>query len=928
MAGLRAHARRAVAKVVAGMVAGVMAGAALALPSAPPAAARGEELLRADFTGGMAGWRAVTGSLSEWTTAEGRATVDTRGQTSGRYLTLDPRLDLPENYEVTARVRVEATGGASSRPFNLITDWADPADVRAANLAAQVMPGGGITVARPLATTTVCSGPGPLVVQGDWFDLTVRRARGVVVVEIAGERVASVAAREGSGTIGIGVYLAKVSIDSLVARTLPQIPSDHPTQPGGCSWSAAAKLVVVNQSGYDLEGPKRFTAPKAADGTAFTVVDEGGAVRFSGAVRGGVGDFTAFRPADAGPYRVVVEGSGSSFDFGIGPAWTFRVAYRRAIEFMSGTRCYFGDAGVSWAGFNASQCGWSVMWRDGDTYSFEIPTLVDLYAANPSAFEGLRLDTAVYKGLRHPLPADAPEIVRLIAWGTEMLLDARVNTTLWKEQLASFLAAYPDLSPWVPRALYEEVRDYLFPIWGQQERGRFNSAYDYTAHTGDLFQTYTQLGTGKGEFPPGHSIRPNLDMYEVALREGRADAGRYLAAATANARWIVDNLDWADPRTTKGQRQSEYVTVPSLVRFLTEYPGHAPSGLLAKIEAWARTAVDRSGNLWDFRKYSADRWTIPSFSGGGTGSDPNETGNVAGFAAPALAAAGVVRDASLAARLREVAAAHVDNIFGRNPTGRHATYRATTERWGFEGADLGWFSEYQGGVGMLQGVPGVLDGSPKNGHYPFNPAVGNIGHTEGWVSFNTAWNASLAWLAADRTAVRLLGPDGAPVTRVQPDSPVTVELTAPLNLTAGALDSAEVEVRVGDEVVEVAVKESAPDATTLRGVITPSQLGASPGEVLVASYGHGDFARSVRAPVTACARDSAPTVVVGEADSGVPNAEDPQGCSLAQRLGLDRDWPDHGSLVSYVARESRALAAEGLLTVAQRARLISTVAGS
>ncbi|GAA2389816.1 hypothetical protein GCM10010404_53710 [Nonomuraea africana] len=921
MAGLRARVRRAVAAVVAGAT-------TLALLAAPPAAAQGEELLRADFSDGMAGWRAVTGSLSEWTTADGHATVDTRGQTSGRYLTVDPRLDLPESYEVSARVRVAATSGASSRPVNLITDWADPADLRAANLAAQVLPGGEIMVARPLATTTVCSGPGPLVVPGDWFDLTVRRARGVVVVEIAGERVASVAARDGSGTIGLGVYLAKISIDSLVVRTLPQIPADHPTQPAGCSWSAGGKLVMVNQSGYDLEGPKRFTAPKAADGTGFTVVDEGGAVRFSGAVRGGVGDFTAFRPADAGPYRVVVEGSGTSFNFGVGPAWTFRVAYRRAIEFMSGTRCYFGDAGVSWAGFNASQCGWSVMWRDGDTYSFEIPTLVDLYAANPSAFEGLRIDTAVYKGLRHPLPADAPEIVRLIAWGAEMLLDARVTTTLWKEQLAAFLAAYPDLSPWVPRALYEEVRDYLFPIWGQQQRDRFNSVYDYTAHTGDLFQTYTQLGTGKGEFPPGHSIRPNLDMYEVALREGRADAGRYLAAAAANARWIVENLDWADPRTTKGQRQSEHITVPSLVRFLTEYPGDAPDGLQAKIEAWARTAADRSGNLWDFRKYSADRWTIPSFSGGGAGTDPNETGNVAGFAAPALAAAGVVRDAGLAARLREIAAAHVDNIFGRNPTGRHATYRATTERWGFEGADLGWFSEYQGGVGMLQGVPGVLDGSPKNGHYPFDPTVGNIGHTEGWVSFNTAWNASLAWLAADRTAVRLLDSAGAPITRAQPDSPVTVELTAPLNLAAGALDSAKVEVRVGDEVVEVAVKETAQDATTFRGVITPAQLGAAPGEVLVASYGHGDFARSARAPVTACAKDPEDTVVVAGADTGVPNAEDAQGCSVAQRLGLDRTWPDHGSLVSYVARESRGLVGEALLTAAQRATLISTVARS
>ena len=46
-----------------------------------------------------------------------------------------------------------------------------------------------------------------------------------------------------------------------------------------------------------------------------------------------------------------------------------------------------------------------------------------------------------------------------------------------------------------------------------------------------------------GEFPPGHSIVPNLRMWQVAEREGRADAPQYLDAALAQAQWIVDNVD-------------------------------------------------------------------------------------------------------------------------------------------------------------------------------------------------------------------------------------------------------------------------------------------------------------------------------------------------------------------------------------------------
>ncbi len=883
--------------------------------AAGPASAE-EPLFADDFSTGMGGWRAVTGSLDEWTiggTEFPYTTVDTVAQASGRYITPDPALVLPESYEIRVRARIDAFGASDAVPLNVLTDWTDTSGPRVGNLALQVAGLSTIRMSRPIGAAE-CVGAGPVLETGQWFDVTLTRANDILVAEIDGERVAAVRAGADGGTVGLGVYRGRTSISSIAVFPLDGAPAGHPTQPTGCDWTGPGtpddeQPVILNQSGFNTDRPKRFTAPKAEDGARFAVVDESGAERYTGEVTGGVGDFSAFRPAAGeGDYRVLVTGTageGESAPFGIGPSWLERVSYENAVEFMSGSRCYFGDAAASDVGWHSPRCRWSVMWRDGDTYSFEVPTLIDLFSANPSAFEGMRLEDAVYRGMSYELPADTPEVVRMIAWGVDRMLAHDVNHTLWKGQLAAFLRAYPDLAEWIPVEMYEDVRDYLFPLWGHQPHDRFTSAYDYTPHTADLFQTYTQVGTGKGEFPPGHSIRANLDMYDVALREGRSDAAAYLDAARRNAAWIVGNLDWTDPLTTKGQRMSEHITVTALVDFLRRYPSEAPAGTAAKITEWASVAVGRSDNLWDFRKYSDDRWTIPSFTGGG-GEDPNETGNLAGFAAPALAAASVVDDPALAQRLRELAVAAVDNIFGRNPTGRHASYRAATEQWGFEGAELGWFSEFQGGAGILQGVPGVLDGSPKNAHFPYNPGVGNIGHSEGWVAFNTAWNESLAWLADAETSVRVV--DGA------------VELTAPLDLDTTALDRATVQVRVGSGApVDLAVEQVSADVATFRGALDTDALGAEPGDVVTVSYGLGSF--TARTSVTVVAADACPdghpadvTVTFGGVDSGVVNHDRGDGCTFLDLVDARGPFADHGALVRAVRDTSSQWFADGLLT--------------
>ncbi|MEV4173282.1 hypothetical protein [Nonomuraea sp. NPDC049709] len=592
--------------------------------------------------------------------------------------------------------------------------------------------------------------------------------------------------------------------------------------------------VLVNQSGYDLTGPKRLTAPGAADGTPFTITRDGSTV-FSGTVKGGVGDFTAFRPASAGPYVATVNG-GTSHPFGIGPYWTYRVAVQRAVDFMVQTRCAHGDAGklvfTDPKGPHCNRGNTGVAWRDDHQFSFSLQSLIELYLSNPDAFTRSP-GTGRYDGLAVPAAPDAPEIVKLINWGVDLYLQGRVNHDLLKEQLAWFVHAYPHLERWIPREQYLKARDHLTATWGDPARDRWNW-YDIP-HSADLFQTYTVIGTGKGMFPPGHSIVPNLMMYDVARRDGLPEPQRYLDAARAQVDWIVDNLDWTDPATTKGQRMSEHVTMESLAYYAARYPSAA---LRTKIEQWADVVIARSENMWDFRKYSDSLWIIPEF---------NEPGNVAGLPAAALAAARVLDDPARETALRRIAAGHIDHVFGRNPADAHFSHDAATPG-GFEGVERGWPKEYPPGhgAGELEEVQGVLDGSPKEASYPYVPDA-DLGYTEGWVAFNTAWNASLAQLAVDRTSIRHSTP--------RPGGPLTVRLRAPLNLDATARETGTLRATSSSGDSEtITVTESGPSALDFTGTIRTASgrarpgdgiLQLGPGQSVTLSYGLGAFATTV-----------------------------------------------------------------------------------
>lgn len=602
--------------------------------------------------------------------------------------------------------------------------------------------------------------------------------------------------------------------------------------------------VLVNQSGYELNKPKRFTAPLASNGTPFYLKKVGNTtVLFSGTVSNNLGDFTGFNPSDPGEYVVEVGGE-VSVPFSIGPYWIQRVSVKPALDFMIGSRAYVGTT----SGHTNTE-----MWRDGCQYAFEIPSLLHQYWANPSAYDRMPVTVNYVAGYGDldPPAANSPDIIKLVHWGLDRILKTSLNHTLLKEQLAYFLFTYPEIKQYITQNTYNAVRDYAFNIWRTEDRSRYSwGGYEVT-HTGNLLQVYTQIGSGKGTFPPGHSVIPNLLMYEVAKREGRADYMDYFNAAYNQTTWIINNLDWNDPTTTKGQRMSERVTMEGLAYFQKNYPALAPPGLLNKITSWADIMIARSNNMWDFRKYddpadgsgTGNIWIIPSF---------NEPGNVAGFPAAALAACQALSDPAKADRLRQIAYSQVDNVFGRNPFGRHFSHDASRD---FEGVESGWFVEYQGGAGELNNVLGVLDASPKEASYPYNPSA-DYGYTEGWVNFNTAWNEALAFLAVEDTAVKVFDQSfGTEINTVSPGQTIGAQLKAPLNFIYNAVESGQINiVSSSGDTEKLTVNEVTVNNLNFRVTVNVSTAAANSGDGIIQapvsgwfaiSYGYGFFKKEV-----------------------------------------------------------------------------------
>jgi hypothetical protein len=538
-----------------------------------------------------------------------------------------------------------------------------------------------------------------------------------------------------------------------------------------------AQPVAVTQVGYETGKPKRFTAPNATDGTRFSIRPAGGGdPLFHGEIRGGIGDFSAFKPADSSEHFIVaLEGSPKvvSDPFLIRADLFREQFWHAAVDFLIDTRSAVGSHPSAFGG---------CPWRDGNYYDAILPALVMFYLADPEGVKAMprQLDWEADKSRvtapdfvfidkdpggkgfmdavkayyeLEPPAADAPDVVKLIHWGAGMYLvnpksqDIMGDPTKLKihpqtvEQMAYVVWAWPALKQWLPQSFHDKVRDFVFANWSPSLE--ISPWWDPKTYLTPEALTEKNPMAGllhpyKGRHAPGHSIVPNLLMHEVAKREGRKDADVYLDAAVNQAAWCVKNLDWNDPRTTKGHRMSEHRTIPNLVWLLQKYPDKAPAGLKEKINEWVDVVLSRSDNMWDYRRYDLqDHWSIPKL---------NDVGNLLSFPAIATAASWEVEDPAKKARLEELSIAAIDHVFGRNP--RLAAAPAKPEM-GFPEVDRGWPKHHpENKCARLETCRGSISSAPGTEMFPFNPN-GAYRHAEGWVNYGAAWCMSLAYLRFD-----------------------------------------------------------------------------------------------------------------------------------------------------------------------------------
>ncbi|WP_105016408.1 hypothetical protein [Polaribacter porphyrae] len=519
--------------------------------------------------------------------------------------------------------------------------------------------------------------------------------------------------------------------------------------------------VCVNQVAHNINAPKRFTVPTAnADLVYYVVEKESDKVLFKGTLKNKIGDFTKFKPKTnsfSKEYFIRVKdsifGDSDSYPFLVAEEAIQKTAYQSAVDFMNDARSMVGTHPSAYGG---------CPWRDGAYYTFEVPSMVMMYLSNPEVFEKMKVSInynkekekilsssfnptkepsdkkalsiiqSYYSELENPKDLKAPDIIQMIRFGIGWYLldpntkDPSGDELGWQihnqtvEQFAFFLYGYPAYQKYISHSFYNKVLQKTLKLWDE---------------TG-LFKVITKIGTPKGRHCLGHSILPNLLMYEVAKRENLSTANLFLEAAYNQTKWVIENVDWKDPKYTKGQRISEPRLITGLSHFQKNYPEFAPKGLLKKINAWSKEVIRLSENEWDFRRYDLNKnWTLPSF---------NEAGNVIGFPACALSVAMVTKDKQIKDRLVQIAYAHIDNFNGRNPTKDHC---ANNPEKGFIGVDSGWkYGDPRHDVcARLETVRGALCSLPGTEMYPFNP-LGKPRHGEGWTVYNSNWNLTLAYL--------------------------------------------------------------------------------------------------------------------------------------------------------------------------------------
>lgn len=498
----------------------------------------------------------------------------------------------------------------------------------------------------------------------------------------------------------------------------------------------------INQCGYDVVKPKRATVIYVPDGTAFLVKSTSDdSTKYSGVVNKQIADFSALTVD--GEYYIECKGE-KSYNFKIAENRLKNTLVLPALKFMEMSRQDAWEEG--------GKTGYA--WRDSHQFSFELNNLVLMYLADPDYWEGLPWDVynveqTEYTELR---TQDCPNIIWLMKFAIMRYYDWNTNKginlhALVKGQIAYFLYIYPYTSNYVDVTWYTTIRDWLISIWGVTTCNK--SWYEVSGGINhSLYEMQSKIGTVKGQLPPGYAIAPNLMMYDVCVRDNLTP-NIFRNSAQNNIEWLVNSVGFSNPAYTKGQRMNHYIPFHALTFAYETHPELCPDNTHDALTEAANVLISRSNNLWDYTQYSTKGdasgatetiWVNLEASGGLC----NNPGYMS-MCGVYLSLARIIANADTKARLKQLAIAHIDHGFGRNPYGRCFDFEAGVD---FDNARLGWTERYYGGLGMLDDCVAVLDGSPKKESFPYNPSA-STGYSEGWVAFNSAWNFGLAYLMAE-----------------------------------------------------------------------------------------------------------------------------------------------------------------------------------
>lgn len=611
---------------------------------------------------------------------------------------------------------------------------------------------------------------------------------------------------------------------------------------------------LVNQTGYNLNEPKRFVCYGAPDDTPFYLINQRtGKVEYEGKMIFSQGWFSDFNPVTQDEYVIEVKGKGRSVPFWIADHLIEKVSSKLAYDFFVDVRgsedpVHSNEAKVYGGGPS----------RDQGAFGLEALFEVLFYSSNPALFDNWTQELGDKK---------CADLIDLILWHAEFAYhhvefngpiltrhgtlgyegEPRMVYDYWNtlDHLAPVCAAYHTfLKPYLSEEKYQAYRKTCLERWEKYDRHKTVRYWTYSTKWVDQgFQEFNEMGNVFGQ-----SVFSNLFMYLCELNEPDGNPEKFLKYAQESAQDIIDNWDFNNPRHMWWIRNGEHITPQALEFFLLVAPDKAPAGTRKKLQAWARHIQQRCNNCWKYRSHSETEMAHPV---------TKELGGAPALGGSLFAAAHLLEDDAL----RKLGWAQVDFVFGVNPVGAHIGHKSEERlklNGYWEGVENGWPDSHPNGYGMLGSCRGTLEGTPLDGQFPKSNStttaddLDNIGNkcyaTEGWAISNRGWMATLTFSTLGSQTVDVVTSEGKIVTAAEAGDKLRVRLKAALNIDWNKKDKGWVEVKIDNKVVQrLSVEETAPNSGFFEGEY---KIPASAsGKQLTFSYGYFGFDKKAQVTV-------------------------------------------------------------------------------